>query len=285
MLSLHRSGYMHVYRRLFATQVLLLSAALVPAKVVSAAGLADSGVTDCDSGLGIMENCSRVNAGDSSTLPRQDGRYGQDAATLEELFEKTGAGDAGFDYTKIGDDGVELSASAALGAGASDWACTRDNVSGLTWEVKSTSGLQRSSYTYTWYDSNGSTNGGDAGMADTGNGVGSDNCSDPARCDTQKYVADVNTVNRCNHNDWRLPTVRELLTIFHGGVLGTKVDVDYFPNLHAAPYWTSNSFAMVITQAWQIDFGHKTQFSATSNQLNDAKTNSAYVIVVRGNAL
>ena len=53
---------------------------------------------------------------------------------------KTGAGAAGFDYTKIANDGSELPADAPLGSAAGEWACTRDNATGLVWEVKTDDG-------------------------------------------------------------------------------------------------------------------------------------------------
>ena len=60
-----------------------------------------------------------------------DCEQGRDADT--ELL-KIGAGDAGFDYTKLDSDGNELSAD------QSSWTCVRDNHTGLVWEVKTTDG-------------------------------------------------------------------------------------------------------------------------------------------------
>jgi hypothetical protein len=46
-------------------------------------------------------------------------------------------------YTKIANNGANLPDSALLGTGPTDWACTRDNRSGLLWEVKTAdSGLR-----------------------------------------------------------------------------------------------------------------------------------------------
>jgi hypothetical protein len=45
-------------------------------------------------------------------------------------------GAKGFDYSKIANDGSVLIAGAALGTAPVDWACTKDNITGLTWEVK-----------------------------------------------------------------------------------------------------------------------------------------------------
>lgn len=251
-----------------------------------AAGLADSGLADCDRGSGIMEACEAANVGDSATLSRQDARYGQDAYAFEGLYQKIGAGDAGFDYTKIANNGTVLAATAVLGTGADQWACTKDNITDLMWEVKTTSGLRNRAHTYTWYDSNAGTNGGDAGLADSGAAVGSDNCSDAARCDTEKYVADVNASSLCSYNDWRVPTVRELISILHGGKFNTKVDTNYFPSMQtSAAYWTANTYVPALANAWTINFYPLTQLDVgVNNQANILKSSEIFVILVRGNA-
>ena len=41
----------------------------------------------------------------------------------------------------MANNGTDLPESALLGSGPTDWACTRDNTSGLLWEVKSGQGL------------------------------------------------------------------------------------------------------------------------------------------------
>ena len=69
-------------------------------------------------------------------FPDQDGDHGRDALARAGQLTKIGGGEAGFDYTKISNSGLPLGAGAALGSGAGDWGCTRDNVTGLIWEVK-----------------------------------------------------------------------------------------------------------------------------------------------------
>ena len=64
-------------------------------------------------------------------------------------------------YSKIANDGSLLADAAVLGTGAKDWACTRDNATGLVWEVKTDDGgLRDKDNTYSWYDPNPATNGG-----------------------------------------------------------------------------------------------------------------------------
>ena len=56
-------------------------------------------------------------------------------------------------YSKIANSGSVLPDSAVLGSGAGDWACTRDNTTGLIWEVKTTDGgLRDWNKGYTNYD-------------------------------------------------------------------------------------------------------------------------------------
>jgi hypothetical protein len=61
---------------------------------------------------------------------------------------------------------LALAASAALGTNSTDWACTRDNITGLIWEIKTDdNGLRDKDYSYTWYSTDAASNGGNAGSA------------------------------------------------------------------------------------------------------------------------
>ncbi len=132
-------------------------------------------------------------------------------------------------YTKIGNDGIILADQTQAWddngseAAGTQWSCVRDNDTGLYWEVKTNDGgLRDSNWKYTWYDTNPTTNGGESGIGDTGEGIttdfednayndfapyaGSDDCLDSASCDTEKYIADVNATQLCGFDDWRLPS-------------------------------------------------------------------------------
>ena len=66
-------------------------------------------------------------------------------------------------YSKISNSGSVLPDTATLGSGANDWACTKDNKTGLIWEVKTDDGgLRDKDWYYSWYKPNGD-NGGDVG--------------------------------------------------------------------------------------------------------------------------
>lgn len=237
--------------------------------------LNDTGLTLCDNGSNVLDTCSNTNTGDTSATPRQDGRFGRDAAqTVGQLPAKTGAGAAGFDFTKIANNGTALAASATLGTGDTDWACTRDNVTGLVWEVKTTSGLRSNAYTYTWY-STASNNGGNAGILGT-NTCGGTLSGYSNQCNTANYVATVNTAGLCGASDWRLPTRRELHSIVHyGSSTVPVVDEGYIIAIQSNnPYWTSDTSTPSPASAWTVRFRN-----GTSNAFD--KSNLYHVSLVR----
>jgi hypothetical protein len=248
--------------------------AVFAAETVSAAGLNDTGQTLCYDAANTAVACSAAVGGDGGVNPRQDARYGRDAAAGASQLSKIGAGAAGFDFSKIANNGSSLAASAALGSAATDWACTKDNVTGLTWEIKPPAGLRASAHTYTWY-STAATNGGNVGA------VGSDTCGGTLsaygnQCNTQNYVAAVNAVGLCGASDWRLPSQRELLTIVRADATSPSVDITYFPNTISDWYWTSSTYVFRPTDAFLVFFSY-----GYSNA--DAKsTTSASVRLVRG---
>ena len=226
-----------------------------------AAGLNDTGQTKCYDGGGGSVSCSSTAGGDGSATPRQDARYGRDAAAAAFQLVKVGAGSAGFDYTKIANDGSTLAASAALGGNAGDWACTKDNVTGLTWEVKTTSGLRTNSYLYLWYSTDATRNGGkpgtfsSVGVPDTCSGSQGVIVPSGNPCNTQNFANAVNAVGMCGKSDWRLPTQGEMLSLLHFGKTDhIQVDDVYFPNtLNNSYTWTSSTNALDAGQIWIID--------------------------------
>ncbi len=184
--------------------------------------LNDTGQTLCfDAATNGMAECAAANTGDGSTHPRQDARFGRDAQAGAGQLTKIGAGEAGFDFTKIANNGSELPASATLGSGPGDWACTRDNVTGLIWEVK-TPANANDFFTF----ANASA----------------------------VHAAAVNAAQLCGFNDWRVPTRRELLSIVHHGRSNPAIDTTFFPNTQNSFYHSIDIFAPKPAQAWIIDF-------------------------------
>ena len=251
---------------------------LVAAFPGRAAGLPDTGQTTCynDSGAdGVAASSAASIARDAGTHPRQDCRYGLDAAADAGALTKTGAGAKGFDYSKIANNGTTLPASTPLGTANTAWGCTRDNITGLTWEVKTTDNtdLGYSGHTYTWFSSDSSSNGANSGNESGG----SCNQTLPGNlCNTQAFVTAVNAAALCTYTDWRVPTRRELLTLVFADRSIPSIDSVYFPNPSATPYWTASTYAPDRSNAWYIDF-------ADGYTNSNDKTAPNALRVVRGN--
>jgi hypothetical protein len=123
-------------------------------------------------------------------------------------------------FTKLDSSGNELPLS------ASSWSMVRDNVTGLIWEVKQNkNGIKDydnphdADNTYTWYDSNPETNGGNAGTPGDGS-------------DTEDFINELNSDNFGGYSDWCLPTRHELFSITDFSVPYPipTINTTYFPN-------------------------------------------------------
>ncbi len=226
-----------------------------------------------DTGVILQADLTSIGTQHQADFPAQDGQRGKDIISENNLLEKAGRGEQGFDFTRldsVGDQQDDIS---------QPWACVRDNVTGLVWEVKTAdTNLHGSEHSYSWLAEE--NNGGFVGQV----GTSGDTCAS-AQCDTQTYVSEVNAAGLCNFFDWRLPTHSELLSLMHfGNVTGTKIDLQYFPNTDdfvSSPlwYWTSlpsaDGVSDVARTAWALDFA-----SGNDNFLN--KSSTAKIRLVRG---
>jgi hypothetical protein len=135
--------------------------------------------------------------------PAQDGMVGRDVT-----FPNPADGNLGFSFVPV--------------AGG----CVTDNVTGLTWEVKTTDGgLRDSAKTYTY-----------SSAAD--------------------FVTAVNTSNLCGHSNWRLPTPDELQRIVDYSVPspGPTIDTVWFPHTNPGVFWSGALYKGDPTQAWGVNF-------------------------------
>ena len=143
-------------------------------------------------------------------------------------------------FNKIGHDGSELPLSAKPGATARAWACLRDNRTGLTWEIKTDDkGFRDRQWTYTPYDSNPETNGGYPGYKDTSSGDCVRELMTEGSCNTEAYIEAVVKSRLCGYDDWRLPTVRELVAVSSETSDARPSRTDkLLPNTASGWYWT-----------------------------------------------
>ncbi len=221
-------------------------------------GLNDTGIDWCADNLAnrqsdgtreeMIQSCQAL----SGTFPGQDAHFGRDALARERKLQKTGHGNAGFDFTKLCRNGKiagerGCSPNPSPGEGSRNWGCTRDNVTGLVWEVKDTSGLQASGNTYSWHSPDKGLNGGAPGSKNGGQCEGGD-------CDTHAFVQKINEQKLCGRSDWRLPTRQELLSIVDNSNFKPAVDTRFFPNTVPAYYWSSSPYADQSDFAWQVYF-------------------------------
>lgn len=229
---------------------------------------------DC-AALGVSQTTDGVDTDGDIVPAGQDALYGRDVT-----HNDNSDGHAGFSYTQLDSNGDPL-ATKSTDYATTPWSCVKDNVTGLLWEVKTLSGLQTFQYVYTWYNSTSVNNGGNRGIGDTGVGTttsnyeGSDNCENTDRCDTEKYVADVNAANLCGANDWRLPNKAELASLVNSGATSSAIDEAYFPNTFSAWYWSSSP----TVGSYDVSCVH---FKYGSVHHRCGKDDGRYVRLVRG---
>jgi len=143
----------NLHRCLFYLIFSIGLAAFIPQ---ASATLNDTGITTCSNATQNGLPCPVAG------FPGQDAEYGTN----------------GFNFTKLDTNGNALPAS------ATNHVCVRDNVTGLTWEVKTNDGgLRDMNKTYTW-----------------------DNAP--------SYATAVNAAGLCGFKDWRIPNPKELAIDF-----------------------------------------------------------------------
>jgi len=168
---------------------------------------------------------------------------GQDADFgRDKTLNNNSDGHAGFSFTKLDSNGNVLPIT------ANSWSCLIDNNTGSVWEVKTTDGgLRDGSKTYTY--SNALT-----------------------------YVNNVNSLNLCGYNDWRLPDVNELLSIIDFSVRDPAIDTQFFPNTNAiypSYYWSGRERSANTSQVYAIQF-------MTGATITSSKTQTYFVRLIRG---
>ena len=165
----------------------------------------------------------------------------------EELIRRVVGAGGIFDFTKLDQSGSTIDDQDAVYT-VKAWSCVRDNVTGLTWEVKTIDGgLRDQNHTYSWYNPDSEVNAGAPGRQDGGS------CSGVS-CDTTSYAQAVNDDGLCGHSDWRMPTRAELRTIVDYQATRPAISTEYFPNTVSRSFWTGEANETYPNFAWHTDF-------------------------------
>ncbi|MEI6746298.1 MAG: DUF1566 domain-containing protein [Methylococcaceae bacterium] len=208
----------------------------------------------------------------------------------------------GIGFTKIANNGAELPDSAVLGTKPKDWACTKDNKTGLIWEVKTTDGgLRDQNKTYTWYNGDPTTNGYDLHCAKYPDDcklrtnsygtvysplykpeefIGYENNGQ----NTEAYTKAVNATGLCGSSNWRLPTNEELKSLVYcsdgktttpakeesgsiectGSSAYPAINTTYFDYYDDSYYWSSSPNARNSGRVWAVSFDYGFGYSLNS---------------------
>lgn len=213
----------------------LAFAASVPMAQAGRLTLNDTGMTQC--------------VGHRGDWSSDCARSGQDAAHGRDLNDPNpDDGVLGFSFRKVCRSGQmagdgSCPADPALGSGPDEWGCVFDNVTRLTWEVKTADGgLHHGQRQYTNKN---------AGARDNPK-------------DVRWLIEGTNAEALCGASDWRLPDALELQSIvdYGMGVPGVPdgpgggwVDPVYFPNTLGWFSWTSEKYLYAAQFAWCVDTG------------------------------
>ncbi len=167
--------------------------------------LNDTGITSCSDGAFNVNGCG------ISQYPRQDAEFGRD------FFDNNDKdGHAGFSFSKISATGKQLPLD------ATEWACVKDNITGLLWEVKTPKNA----------------------------------IENYAFADIDKFVKTINSQKLCGETNWRLPQIQELQSIVDYSVPlpNPNIDLNFFPNSTSKIYWSGTAYAKTKNDVWGIYF-------------------------------
>lgn len=177
---------------------------LLPMPLVYTGNLPDTGITASQcygAGSNALISCTSVAA--LALDPQQDGMIGRDVTS-----PLSTDGQLGFSYSTVAN---------SMGGTHDKTECVKDNITGLIWEGKTTSGAHSKWLVYNFSQ-------------------------------TPTFVSEVNASNLCGFDDWRLPTAVELqslvdFSVVSGdpAVLSPAIDRTWFPNTQDSHYLSTST--------------------------------------------
>lgn len=76
----------------------------------------------------------------------------------------------------------------------------------------------------------------------------------PAQMNWESAIDACNNLSYAGHTDWRLPNIKELLSILDFGKTPPAIDETFFPNTESDYYWSSTAEFGLVNSKWIIDF-------------------------------
>jgi len=196
-------------------------------QIIATQPLNDTGITwGGDYPSGNNATCT------SNIASPQDCHQGRDATHNDDSD-----GHAGFSFTKLDASGNPL-VDQSVDYATTPWACVKDNVTGLIWEVKTDDGgIHDKDNPYKW-----------GGISRQGN------YGNEFYDDWDILVNGANSENLCGFNNWRIPGRTELKSLIDHSRVSPAIDITYFPSTLSSKYWTASPYLSNSEDAWDIDF-------------------------------
>lgn len=80
--------------------------------------------------------------------------------------------------------------------------------------------------------------------------------------------------SRSGYTDWRLPSIKELLTLVENSCLSPAINGSIFPGTKNSNYWSSSTYSSNQTNVWVLNF-------AEGSRTNKPKDDAYFIRLVR----